>query len=45
MQSDKNVLFKISNLKQYFPLKNKRLSVKALDGVDVEIFDGRPLDW
>lgn len=43
MQSDKNVLFKISNLKQYFPLKNKRLSVKALDGVDVEIFDGETL--
>ena len=43
MQSDKNVLFKISNLKQYFPLKNKQLSVKALDGVDVEIFDGETL--
>ncbi len=40
MQSDKKVLFKITNLKQYFPLKNKRLAVKAIDGVDVEIYDG-----
>jgi len=40
MQSEKKVLFKITNLKQYFPLKNKRLSVKAIDGVDVEIYDG-----
>jgi len=40
---DKKVLFKITNLKQYFPLKNKRLSVKAVDGVDVVIYSGETL--
>ena len=40
MQNKKKVLFKITNLKQHFPLKNKRLAVKAVDGVDVNIYDG-----
>ncbi|MDX9809320.1 MAG: ATP-binding cassette domain-containing protein [Sphaerochaetaceae bacterium] len=40
---NKDVLFKITNLKQHFPLKNKRLSVKAVDGVDLEIYNGETL--
>ena len=41
--SDKKLLFKITNLKQHFPLKNKRLTVKAVDGVNVEIYEGETL--
>ncbi len=41
--SDDKVLFKISNLKQHFPLKTKGLTVKAVDGVDVNIVRGETL--
>jgi len=41
--SDDKILFKISNLKQHFPLKTKGLTVKAVDGVDVQIFRGETL--
>lgn len=40
---DKQVLFKISNLKQYFPLKKKGLYVKANDGIDLNIYQGETL--
>ena len=36
--SENKVLFKIRNLKQHFPLKVKGLAVRAVDGVDVEIY-------
>ena len=42
MQESK-ILFKIRNLKQHFPLKVKGLSVRAVDGVDVEIYKGETL--
>jgi peptide/nickel transport system ATP-binding protein len=42
MSNDK-ILFKIRNLKQHFPLKQRGLSVKAVDGVDVEIYKGETL--
>ena len=34
MAEERKVLFKITNLKQYFPLKQKGLYVKANDGID-----------
>ncbi len=37
------MLFKIRNLKQHFPLKTRGLAVRAVDGVDVEIFKGETL--
>ncbi len=37
------MLFKIRNLKQHFPLKTKGLAVRAVDGVDVEIYKGETL--
>ena len=40
---DKPVLFKITNLKQYFPLKKKGLYVKANDGITIDIYDGETL--
>ena len=36
---DREVLLRISNLKQYFPLKNKRV-VKANDGITLDIYKG-----
>lgn len=39
-QSERKVLLRISNLKQYFPLKNKRLFVKANDGISIDIYEG-----
>ena len=39
MQTDKKVLLRISNLKQYFPIK-KGLFVKANDGVSIDIYEG-----
>lgn len=36
-------LFKIVNLKQYFPLKKKGLYVKANDGIDLTIYEGETL--
>ena len=38
--TEKKVLLKITNLKQYFPLKQKGLYVKANDGIDVKIYEG-----
>ena len=43
MAEDKKVLLKITNLKQYFPLKKKGMYVKANDGIDVEIYEGETL--
>ena len=40
MQQDKKVLLRISNLKQYFPLKKKGLFVKANDGISIDIYAG-----
>jgi peptide/nickel transport system ATP-binding protein len=41
--NDKEILFKIRNLKQHFPLKTKGLFVRAVDGVDLEIYAGETL--
>ena len=41
--ADKPVLFKITNLKQHFPLKKKGLYVKANDGITIDIYDGETL--
>ena len=40
MQKDKKVLLRISNLKQYFPLKKRGLYVKANDGITLDIYEG-----
>lgn len=40
---NKQVLFKISNLKQHFPLRKKGLFVKANDGIDLNIYQGETL--
>ena len=37
--NDKKVLLRISNLKQYFPLKGGRF-VKANDGITLDIYEG-----
>ena len=37
--NDKKVLLRISNLKQYFPLKGGRF-VKANDGISIDIYEG-----
>ena len=42
MQANDNtrkVLLRISNLKQYFPLKRKGLYVRANDGVSLDIYE------
>ena len=41
--ADQPVLFKIKNLKQYFPIKKKGLFVKANDGIDLNIYQGETL--
>ena len=41
--ADQPVLFKITNLKQYFPIKKRGLYVKANDGIDLNIYDGETL--
>ena len=41
--TEKKVLLKITNLKQYFPLKQKGMYVKANDGIDVNIYEGETL--
>ena len=38
--NEKKVLLRISNLKQYFPLKKKGLFVKANDGITLDIYEG-----
>ena len=43
MQSNLRPLFKITNLKQYFPLKKKGLFVKANDGINLVIYEGETL--
>lgn len=40
MPQDKKVLLRISNLKQYFPLKKRGLYVKANDGITLDIYEG-----
>ncbi|MBE7005056.1 MAG: ATP-binding cassette domain-containing protein [Ruminococcaceae bacterium] len=40
MPQDKKVLLRITNLKQYFPLKKKGLYVKANDGITLDIYEG-----
>ncbi len=41
--NDKKPLFKIVNLKEHFPLKKKHLTVKAVDGISLEIYAGETL--
>ena len=36
----KKVLLRVSNLKQYFPLKKKGLFVRANDGITLDIYEG-----
>ena len=43
MADNKKLLLKITNLKQYFPLKQKGLYVKANDGIDINIYEGETL--
>ena len=38
--NDKKVLLRISNLKQWFPLKKRGLFVKANDGITLDIYEG-----
>ena len=40
---NKKVLLKISNLKQYFPVKKRGLYVKANDGISLDIYEGETL--
>ncbi|MBQ9325230.1 MAG: ATP-binding cassette domain-containing protein [Clostridia bacterium] len=42
-RSNPKPLLRISNLKQYFPLKTKGLYVKANDGVTLDIYEGETL--
>ncbi len=41
--ANKKPLLRISNLKQYFPLKKKGLYVKANDGITLDIYEGETL--
>ena len=40
MEECKKVLIRVSNLKQWFPLKKKGLYVKANDGISIDIYEG-----
>ncbi len=40
MENNKKVLLRVSNLKQYFPLKKRGMYVKANDGVSIDIYQG-----
>lgn len=40
MSQNKKVLLRITNLKQYFPLKKRGLYVKANDGITLDIYEG-----
>ncbi|MBR6090034.1 MAG: ATP-binding cassette domain-containing protein [Anaerolineaceae bacterium] len=42
-QNKQKPLLRISNLKQYFPLKSKGLYVKANDGITLDIYEGETL--
>ena len=41
--SERKPLIRISNLKQYFPIKGKGLYVKANDGITLDIYKGETL--
>ena len=41
--TNKKVLIRISNLKQYFPIKGRNLFVKANDGITLDIYEGETL--
>ncbi len=41
--NERKPLLRISNLKQYFPLKKKGLYVKANDGITLDIYEGETL--
>ena len=41
--NERKPLLRISNLKQYFPLKTKGLYVKANDGITLDIYEGETL--
>ena len=43
MAENKKLLFRITNLKQWFPLKKKGMYVKANDGIDIDIYEGETL--
>lgn len=43
MADERKVLFKITNLKQYFPVGKKGMYVKANDGIDISIYEGETL--
>ncbi|MBR0164248.1 MAG: ATP-binding cassette domain-containing protein [Lachnospiraceae bacterium] len=40
MLKQKKVLLRVTNLKQYFPLKTRGLFVKANDGITLDIYEG-----
>ncbi len=40
MQTEKKVLLRITDLKQWFPLKKRGLYVKANDGISLDIYEG-----
>ncbi len=42
-ENNRKALLRISNLKQYFPLKGSKLFVKANDGVTLDIYEGETL--
>lgn len=42
-KSNRKVLLKIDNLKQWFPLKKKGMFVKANDGITLNIYEGETL--
>ena len=42
-ENKKKILFKITNLKQYFPIGKKGMYVKANDGIDINIYEGETL--
>ena len=41
--TSKKPLLRISNLKQYFPIKGKNMFVKANDGITLDIYEGETL--
>ncbi len=41
--SERRPLLRVSNLKQYFPLKTKGLYVRANDGITLDIYEGETL--
>ena len=43
LENEKKPLLRVSNLKQYFPLKTKGLFVKANDGITLDIYEGETL--